>query len=528
MSLKSVINKAIKNVTKIKSYVYETGKKVESEEMKKIEFKAFEALQEEISKRKNSTKGETVILESGEEINDSQIDESVERILVEVEKLRKEAVMNGLLVDFVNYLKSRNVSEDKIDTFKEEYIKSGITPELKDKITNEIVNFLKNNDYDEETIEMSKNMVDEEIKKYAQSEVNCNFEKILNNKDQLRKRIYKSFSSIPIIQIKNYPNNIEGIKKFGKDYGISSELIDKLLLKENVSDVINKIADELEQKHCFLGNEEENKKIREFFIEDMQDKISNLEANKEENLIKPSEALNIIYTEMGFSAEEKEKFINNAKVKGTPGKEFYKIAKEKLDKQQASMAKRVESLTEEVKGKKRKKLSKANKELVMEEYKDLIRMRQQAFNNLYSLNRMVKKGDEKAVVSSKTYNIIDVKKAKNTKVSRNVKKETIKSDVKLKNKIINSIFKNKLNKDLAVGNLVKIENQVYQITALKANEFIETKVGTTVNELLEKHNLTNAELEFAIKNGKNKYEFYKYNHNLDIISYEEEKNEKVK
>ena len=70
MSLKSVINKAIKNVTKIKSYVYETGKKVESEEMKKIEFKAFEALQEEISKRKNSTKGETVILESGEEIND--------------------------------------------------------------------------------------------------------------------------------------------------------------------------------------------------------------------------------------------------------------------------------------------------------------------------------------------------------------------------------------------------------------------------------------------------------------------------
>ena len=260
----------------------------------------------------------------------------------------------------------------------------------------------------------------------------------------------------------------------------------------------------------------------------MQDKISNLEVNKEENLIKPSEALNIIYTEMGFSAEEKEKFINNAKVKGTPGKEFYKIAKEKLDKQQASMAKRVESLTEEVKGKKRKKLSKANKELVMEEYKDLIRMRQQAFNNLYSLNRMVKKGDEKAVVSSKTYNIIDVKKAKNTKVSRNVKKETIKSDVKLKNKIINSIFKNKLNKDLAVGNLVKIENQVYQITALKANEFIETKVGTTVNELLEKHNLTNAELEFAIKNGKNKYEFYKYNHNLDIISYEEEKNEKVK
>ena len=266
MSLKSAINKAIKNVTKIKSYVYETGKKVESEEMKKIEFKAFEALQEEISKRKNSTKGETVILESGEEINDSQIDESVERILVEVEKLRKEAVMNGLLVDFVNYLKSRNVSEDKIDTFKEEYIKSGITPELKDKITNEIVNFLKNNDYDEETIEMSKNMVDEEIKKYAQSEVNCNFEKILNNKDQLRKRIYKSFSSIPIIQIKNYPNNIEGIKKFGKDYGISSELIDKLLLKENVSDVINKIADELEQKHCFLGNEEENKKIREFLL----------------------------------------------------------------------------------------------------------------------------------------------------------------------------------------------------------------------------------------------------------------------
>ena len=71
----------------------------------------------------------------------------------------------------------------------------------------------------------------------------------------------------------------------------------------------------------------------------------------------------------------------------------------------------------------------------------LIKMRQQAFYNLYSLNKLVNEDNNNLMVSSKTYDIIDVKKAEKTKTANNVKRKTLKQFLNMKGKLLNKLFK---------------------------------------------------------------------------------------
>ena len=441
MNLKESIKKAVKNVTKKKSVVYETDDSLTSEEYGKIESKIYDGLKNIINENKNLPKDEKIILESGERVSEEQLEESINRLIEESEIQEKirEQIKDDLLTNFTEYLESRNLTEEEIDEFAEEYLESGINQELKDKIINKIVENLESNNYDKEAIAMAKTVLEDEIQRIYEDEFSIQFENIRENLVPEETK-YKKFSALPIIQVQNYPLTLEGIKDFGDDYGISENLINDLLDSTDKLETLNKIADELDSNHCFLGNEEENEKIRQYFLEDMTKKLKIL---SEEKSIKPIEALEQIYTDLGFSDEQKQKFLNNAKVNGNPGEGFYKVAKSCLEKQQKEMYEKINLLSDKtVKGKKVKtKISKENKEILKEDFRMLIKMRQQAFYNLYSLNKLVNEDNNNLMVSSKTYDIIDVKKAEKTKTANNVKRKTLKQFLNMKGNLLNKLFK---------------------------------------------------------------------------------------
>ena len=287
MNLKESIKKAVKNVTKKKSVVYETDDSLTSEEYGKIESKIYDGLKNIINENKNLPKDEKIILESGERVSEEQLEESINRLIEESEIQEKirEQIKDDLLTNFTEYLESRNLTEEEIDDFAEEYLESGINQELKDKIINKIVENLESNNYDKEAIAMAKTVLEDEIQRIYEDEFSIQFENIRENLVPEETK-YKKFSALPIIQVQNYPLTLEGIKDFGDDYGISENLINDLLDSTDKLETLNKIADELDSNHCFLGNEEENEKIRQYFLEDMTKKLKIL---SEEKSIKPIE-----------------------------------------------------------------------------------------------------------------------------------------------------------------------------------------------------------------------------------------------
>ena len=371
-----------------------------------------------------------------------------------------------------------------------------------------------------------------EIQKMKENEFNINFDDFIDNYYPPKRTQHKKLASLPIIQVQNYPATVEGLKKFGNDYGIKEELINDLLNNSNKNEILNKVADELENNHMFLGTDEENKIIRRFFIEEMKEKINQINDNR---VIKPIEALDMIYSELGFSDEEKESFLSNAKQKGTPGKDFYKKAIDKLNEEQTEMYKKIESLTEMVGVKKRKKvkmvkhLSSESKEVIKEDYRDLIRRSQQIFENMYNLNHMVKQGVNENVVSAKSYKIVNEKPSKNSTTINKIKKVTIKAQMNLRDKIKNFLFNNNKDLNLAVGDFVKIKDEVLPILALKVNDLIVTSKNSSIKNIMKQNNLSEAKLAFAVSSNNNTFDFQPYNYDsIEEIYKNEEENEKVK
>ena len=533
MNTERIINDVIGNLERKRSAVYSTDKKIPTLELNELKEVLRKSIKDAIKSQKNKISISDIMLD-GEYVDEYQLEEGVNRLLKEGELLEIESniIKMESLKKFDEYLTKRNFSKEDKEKLKKEYLNYGITNELKDEIISGIVEYLQKNNYDSQTIEMSKNVVEEEIQKMKENEFNINFDDFIDNYYPPKRTQHKKLASLPIIQVQNYPATVEGLKKFGNDYGIKEELLNDLLNNSNKNEILNKVADELENNHMFLGTDEENKIIRRFFIEEMKEKINQINDNR---VINPIEALDMIYSELGFSDEEKESFLSNAKQKGTPGKDFYKKAIDKLNEEQTEMYKKIESLTEMVGVKERKKikmvkhLSSESKEVIKEDYRDLIRRSQQIFENMYNLNHMVKQGVNENVVSAKSYKIVNEKPSKNSTTINKIKKVTIKAQMNLRDKIKNFLFNNNKDLNLAVGDFVKIKDEVLPILALKVNDLIVTSKNSSIKNIMKQNNLSEAKLAFAVSSNNNTFDFQPYNYDsIEEIYKNEEENEKVK
>ena len=533
MDTDRIIKDAIENLEKNKSVVYSTDNKLSKSELNDLKKILTKSIKQAIKKQKSKINVGDIVLDSGEKVDESQLEEGVNRLLAEGNVLENESevIEQENLRKLDEYLTKRNFSEEEKEKIKKEYLKYGISDSLKEKIISGIVNYLQENKYDNQAIEIAKSVVKEELQNLKKSEFNINFDGFINDYKPKRTQ-HKNLSSIPIIQIQKYPSTYEGLKKFGEDYGIDEGKINDLITKTNKDEIINLIANDLEKNHMFLGSPEENEIIRQFFIEDIKEKIEQLNNSA---VLKPIEALNLIYSELGFSEVEKKKFLDNAKQKGTPGKNFYRKTFSKLDIEQKDISKKIDSLSEMVGVKKRKKvkmvkrLSKENKKIIQEDYLNLIKKRQQIFENMYSLNRMVKLGVNENIVSANNYKIINERPARNSITLNKVKKATIKAQMNLRDRIKHVLFNNHLDLNLAVGDLVKIKDEIMPILALKINDLIVTTKNSSLKKIMKDNNLSEARLEFAVSTNNDTYDFYPYTYSsIDEIYKNEHENEKVK
>lgn len=433
MDIQERIKKALENLKDYKSIVFDTDEKISEEELKEIQNNVIKSLSKIVSDKKALNQLETLILDSGEQIGSRHIEEAVKRIILESrkEEIEKHIINDYLEKEFSKYLESRNLPNDKINYLVNKFIENGVNKELKKEIKTSIIENLKANNYDSESINSIESIIVDEIDKLFN---NIDIEEILKDGIKPDYNTYKEYISLPLLQIKTYDSTTNGIKQFGLDYGISSSLINNLLSNKDQEETLNNIVAELENHGTFLGNEQENKFIIENFKEEMANKVNNLN----DNYINPEEALNQIYDELGIKEEDKKNFIQNIKAKGSPGKNYYKLMRQTLERQKSDEYARIKTLLDEVKsknGKKvKKKLSSVNKKLVQDDYKEIIKMRQQMFNDIYNLNIMVV-NDSKTLVPNKTYKIVNVRKAKDSKITNQIKKETIKKHINWKNKL---------------------------------------------------------------------------------------------
>ena len=97
----------------------------------------------------------------------------------------------------------------------------------------------------------------------------------------------------------------------------------------------------------------------------------------------------------------------------------------------------------------------------------MIRERQQMFENLYSLNRMVHKEQNNVLIEPNTFEIVKEEKVKvNPQTKKKIKESTIATHEYTKRKILKTLLHRHVNKNLAVGDVVMVEGMEYLLLLL--------------------------------------------------------------
>lgn len=474
---------------------------------------------DEIKEKAKLTK-EDIVLPSGELISKEEVLEAVRAFSEEMNHFYYMATTRAEMFweELEEYLKTRNLSEEQREEIHAKYSEVGyLTEELADEIKQTILTSLEEQNLNESAKDMASEMLEIELKEKKEEEEK-NFDELLKKAPHPLRSFHQHHTECPIIPLDRYKDTKEDLFKFAKDFGIDKKLIDDLIDQSNKEEAMGKIWQQLEDNHCILTDDQKQKDdIYQTLKNDLNHKI------KKVVILTPTEALPEIYKKMGFDEKEISKLIENAHKTGTPGKEFYKKARKSLFQQQEELRKKTEASIKNGQGSVRR-----NKEL-KEDYLAMIRERQKTFENIYTLNRRIKKDDLQANLDPNTFEIIKEEKINIDKKTKNsIKKSTVASQEYQKHKLLKTLLHRHVNKNLAVGDVVMVEGMEYPITALsvvsKEKELMTVTPGETIEDLMKKlgiKSVTKGEFSFAVPiDGKN--HFYDYNTPLEILPKQEE------
>ena len=523
----STVLEAINHVQEENSLVEDLYTTLENKQLELLKNQVAQMSRIAVDEMKEEMKGSKPDMElpSGELVSKQEVLEAIktlEKDMNAFETGRKERIQS-FLEKLEAYLKTRNIDDEEIQIFKGKYEEEGcLTVELTDEIKTAILASLEKQHMNENAKAMASEMLDEELKQKKAEEIKNFNETIEHAPHPLRSSYLKNYVECPIIPLDRYKNNKEELYRFSKDYGINKELIDDLLNeksnKEQKEEAIKKIWQQLEDNHCILTDDQDQK-------EDIYQTLKNDLNAKMKEIVKlsPKGALQKIYNKLGFDEKQTTKLLENAIKNGTPGKDFYKVARKNLLQRQEEMRKKTEASIKAGNG------SVRNNQSLKNDYLQMIRERQQMFENLYSLNRMVHKEQNNVLIEPNTFEIVKEEKVKvNPQTKKKIKESTIATHEYTKRKILKTLLHRHVNKNLAVGDVVMVEGMEYPITALsvvsKEKELMTVTPGETIEDLMKKlgiKSVTKGEFSFAVPiDGKN--HFYDYNTPLEILPKQEE------
>lgn len=474
---------------------------------------------DEIKEKAKLTK-EDIVLPSGELISKEEVLEAVRAFSEEMNHFYYMATTRAEMFweELEEYLKTRNLSEEQREEIHAKYSEVGyLTEELADEIKQTILTSLEEQNLNESAKDMASEMLEIELKEKKEEEEK-NFDELLKKAPHPLRSFHQHHTECPIIPLDRYKDTKEDLFKFAKDFGIDKKLIDDLINQSNKEEAMGKIWQQLEDNHCILTDDQKQK-------DDIYQTLKNDLNAKMKEIVKlsPKGALQKIYNKLGFDEKQTTKLLENAIKNGTPGKDFYKVARKNLLQQQEEMRKKTEASIKAGNG------SVRNNQSLKNDYLQMIRERQQMFGNLYSLNRMVHKEQNNVLIEPNTFEIVKEEKVKvNPQTKKKIKESTIATHEYMKRKILKTLLHRHVNKNLAVGDVVMVEGMEYPITALsvvsKEKELMTVTPGETIEDLMKKlgiKSVSKGEFSFAVPiDGKN--HFYDYNTPLEILPKQEE------
>lgn len=496
--------------------------------LKALQSKVMELSMEALEKIKDAKTKETIVLPSSELVSKEDVLEAVlqaeESINYHQEKLNKLLQENA--EKFAQYLKDMNVSDDYARIMKEDYIKNGIvTDQMKSGIVSHVNDFLKEKHETEETRTMVKEFIEQQLNdlKTGLSQ----FERPLSSYSTYSMPIFLMKNvNISYIPLMSYKDTKEGLYHFARDYGIKSQMIDKIVEEGYTKENKEKIWRILQDNGIKL-NTENSQKIIALFDQQFSEKVEKVrkelkkEENKETEEVIAKQAFTDICKNMSFSDHQIDELlnsvsVNNGKLQFADGTSMYqKLRKEIMPMQQKQITKNT----------------------TKEELNELIRQRQEFFQNIYQYRANVKKDPNQLILRK----IIRTEKYQGN-LQEQIEKSVVASNKHFLSKTKNRFF---LEADLNinVGSIGKIKesDEVMEVT-VEALEIYNPQTGklersrtpgVSFNQMIQENNIDpKSKLKFSItiQNKEGAFFTIKYPSRMFLLEeyQKEEKETRVK
>ena len=545
----NTVLEAIDHVIDENSQIEDYLTSLETDQLEKLKKEISNLSHDAITYLKNSNHDkEDVELASGELVSKSEVLEAIRRFKDTKGVLNEEhrMLVDGFWKQLEEYLKTRNISEARLNNIKADYYEDGcLTYDFKVKIKNCILSSLKEQQLNENIMKLADEVVEQELKQKMEDEEN-NFKNLIIQAPHPLRSQHLHKCKKPIIPLDHYDNTKEGFALFAKDYGLSEESINNLFSQGVNDETVGAIWEELENNRCILTNDPNMiQEIYRVLMNDLKYKVARVGS------MSPKKVLTNIYQSLGFNEERTNTLLNNAMANGCPGKGFYSELRQNMLNQQTKLSnkyKREDPFKDvdmstlsymekwKMRGKKLKHIyfserSDEEKQAMKEDYRRMIQERQNAFSNLYQLNRTVQKETkaqtEKNInVNPYTFEIIDKKKindAQRVKTKQMVQVATVASKKHDDKKILRTFLNRHVDKDIAIGDYINLDGELYPITAISVDSGSQEKMaiheGTTIKELMEKLNMKSLKKGyFALAiTVDGKYKWIDYTKPLNIV-----------
>lgn len=444
--------------------------------LKELQSIVISMAREAVDKQHNYKDTMDIILPSNELVSKSDILEAVERMEESIdyhqEKIKQRLEHNA--TELEQYLKKRNMSKEYIREVKSAYVKEGaLTETLEKDILKHITDFLVDHHESESTIQMVSEITSKDLKDLENKFLNFRQRFSEENKDS---NFLLQYSNISYIPLSSYPNTLDGLYHFARDYGISKTVIDDIIKddfttknKEVVWNILvqNKMVNPSEKPEIISD-------IRSVFEEELGSKVQKVQKEEHHGLSAQQEFTNLCRG-MSISYSKIDELTasiskNNGKLMLNDGRSIYKVLKEDiLPEQQKRLP---------VNGSKEEK---------REAYLKLIKERQQFFQNIYKCGAEVKKDPHQIIGDNKGKKIIKSQK-NNSDVSKSIVAATFALEKNVYKKLKEKIF-GTLNQNIKLGSMAHLKGVEVQIEAIEiydtnSDELYYSK-GETLKQMIK-------------------------------------------
>ncbi len=462
---------------------------------------ALHALQKEVmmlakmavTQTKDTKEKEDIQLSEVEFISRSAVLEAVSRIedQINYHKEKLETVLTMQADSLGDYLEKRNVAPKEIAKIKDYYLKHGeITEDLRNEVLGYIGNFLQSKNENAGNIDMVKEVVENEL-----DSIRLTFSNYALAPRTLRyakTHALLKFSSVPYIDFDKYLEKDHGFSMFIKDYKIDTKLAENLIDGKNSSKDMDTLWQNLVEQNMINLNSSNQEEVRKQFENDMNKLIDHQKNSKEKVASNNKEEtitthFRTLCKNMSFTDHQTNELLEVMKENKKPlqfknGQGLYRVLKEQI-----------------IPAQQKKIPMNGNREETIRACQQLIKERQEFFQNVYQYSSMIKKDPDQHIQLSEGKKIIKQRKNTDTKVSKNIFAAVISRENAALQKFRNRYFK-RGNYSLTVGSMVRIpfdnapELEV-RVNAIKV--FDETNMrpyysaspGETIEELMQMHQL---------------------------------------